>query len=137
MPTDKNIKSPQILYSHFEKYRDVCKSSPKRENIWSVKSNKQVSLEREIPLTWEGFEVYLRRNKVVAKLDDYKANKDGRYSEYADIIHVIGLEIWEDQYSGASAGVFQHNIIARKLGLIDKQEITETKIKVTRKPAND
>lgn len=118
----KYIETPKKLWEHFTKYSLECKKSPKQENFWSSKSDKQVSVDREIPLTWEGFEVWLRRNGIIAKLDDYKANKEERYSDYADILHAIEVEIWSDQYDGAAAGIFQHNIVARKLGLIDKQD---------------
>ena len=123
MSTKKNIESPEKLYEYFEKYKRRCKESPKMENFWSSKNEKQVSVTREIPLTWVGFEVWLNKNKILTKLDDYKSNKDNRYSDYAGIIRAIGNEIWEDQFSGATVGVYQHNIIARNLGLADKQEV--------------
>lgn len=123
MPTKKNIESPELLYQHFEKYKEDCKNNPKKENFWSHKSDKQVSIDREPPLTWEGFEVWLRKKKILCVLDDYKSNKDGRYPEYAYIIRAIDTEIWEDQYAGAVAGIFQHNIIARKLGLSENVSV--------------
>ena len=111
MPTDKNIKSPDILYSHFEKYREECKKSPKLENIYNYKADRTVPIEREIPLTWVGFENYLRRKKIITTLQDYEFNKDGRYKEYITIVRAIKNEIYEDKYIGAVAGIFQHNII--------------------------
>lgn len=126
MPTKKNIESPEQLYSLFEGYKEYCKQHPKYENFYNHKEGQEVRVSREVPLTWNGFEIYLRKEKRLAKLDDYKANKDGRYSEYADIIHAIGQEIYEDKFAGASVGIYQHNIIARDLGLSDKKE-TEVK----------
>lgn len=123
MPTEKNIKTPDELYSHFEAYKDFCKSSPKKENFYSSKLDKEVSVSREVPLTWNGLEIYLRRKGIIAKLDDYQSNKDGRYSEYAAIIRTIGIEIYEDKFAGAAAGIFQHNIIARDLGLADQKTV--------------
>ena len=124
MPTDKNIKTPDELLAHFEKYKKACKANPKKENIWSNKQDKQVSLDREIPLTWDGFEIWLRKNKIISRLDDYKFNKDDRYTEYAYILHAIGREIYEDKLTGAVAGVFNGNIIARDLGLKEQSEIS-------------
>ena len=123
MPTEKNIKSPEKLFDYFEKYKEKCKSTPKKETMWSYKSDKEVSISKEIPLTWDGFEIWLRRNKIIVRLQDYKANKEDRYAEYAYIIHAIDREIYEDKYTGAVAGIFQNNIIARDLGLTDKQDI--------------
>lgn len=122
MPTEKNIKTPEELYILFKEYELETKASPKKENFYSSKRDKQVSVTREVPLTWNGFEVWLRKNKILAKLDDYKANKDDRYSKYADIIHAIEQEIYEDKFSGAVVGIYQHNIIARDLGLAEKTE---------------
>ena len=42
------------------------------------------------------------------------------------IIRAIGLEIYEDKFNGATAGVFQHNIIARDLGLTDKKDLSSS-----------
>jgi len=124
MSTQKNIKTPEILYQHFEAYKKQCKKSPKKENFWSTKLDKQISVDREIPYTWNGFEIWLRKNGIIVRLDDYKADKGGRYTDYADIIHTIDAIIYEDKVTGATAGIFQHNIIARELGLTDKKDIT-------------
>ncbi len=126
MPTEKNINTPEALYEYFESYKEICKDNPKKENFWSSKSDKEVSVSREIPYTWDGFEVWLRKEKIIVRLDDYKSNKDNRYSEYANIIHAIGKEIYEDKFTGAVAGVYQHTIIARDLGLRDKQDLDVT-----------
>ncbi len=123
MPTNKNIESPEKLYELFEKYITACKANPKKESIWSHKLDKQVTLDRETPLTWDGFDLYLRKAKILACTDDYRYNKEDRYTEYANIIRVIGQEIYNDKYSGAAAGVFNANIIARDLGLSEKTEV--------------
>jgi len=123
MPTQKNIKPPEKLYEYFEQYKVDCKNSPKKENFYSSRADKQVSVDREIPLTWDGFEIWLRKKGIITRLDHYKSNLDNNYSEYLYIIRAIDKEIYEDKFSGAAAGIFQHNIIARDLGLIDKKDI--------------
>lgn len=119
MGVHKKIESPKVLYSHFEKYKEECKSNPKKENFWSSKSDKEVSVSREVPYTWDGFEVFLNKEKIIVRLDDYKSNKDDRYTDFADIIHVIGKEISNDKMNGAYAGIFNPNIVARDQGLRD------------------
>ena len=123
MPTEKNIKPPEKLYEYFERYKADCKKSPKKENFYSSRADKQVSVDREIPLTWDGFEIWLRKKNIITRLDHYRSNLDNRYSEYVYIIHAIDKEIREDKFTGAVAGIFQHNIIARDLGLVDKKNI--------------
>ena len=123
MPTEKNIKPPEKLYEYFEQYKTDCKKSPKKENFYSSRADKQVSVDREIPLTWDGFEIWLRKHNIITQLDHYKSNLDNRYPEYIYIIRAIDKEIYEDKFSGAAAGIFQHNIIARDLGLVEKKNI--------------
>lgn len=123
MPTKKNIQTPAKLYAYFSSYKKHCKDNPKKENFWSSRSEKEVSVSREVPYTWDGFEIWLKSNKVLVRLDDYKSNKDSRYTQYADIIRAIGMEIYEDKFTGAVAGIYQNNIIARDLGLSDKQDV--------------
>jgi hypothetical protein len=124
LPTEKNIKSPEALYELFTEYKSYCKANPKKENFFNHKTQKQDSIDREVPLTWQGFEVFLFKKKVISRLEHYKANTDGAYSEYLDIIKAINDEIYEDKFGGATAGIYQHNIIARDLGLTDKQDVT-------------
>ncbi|MDP8202386.1 MAG: terminase small subunit [Candidatus Tenebribacter burtonii] len=134
MPTKKNIRTPEILYELFNKYKTYCKANPKKKNQFNSKLGKEVSISREVPLTWNGFEIWLRNNKVIVRLDDYKSNKEGRYTEYADIIHDINTEIYEDKFTGAVVGIYQHNIIARDLCLKDRKDLTsnDKKMEATR-----
>ena len=130
----KNIKTPELLYKHFEDYKKVCKENPKKESIWNSRESKQATLDREVPLTWDGFEVYLFKKKILSRLDDYKSNREERYSNFVYIIRAIGLEIYEDKFNGATAGVFQHNIIARDLGLTDKKDLSSSDGSMTPQP---
>jgi len=126
MPTEKNIKTPEKLYELFEQYKIYCKANPRVENYWSNRLEEQVSVDRERPYTWDGFEIWLRAKKIIARLQDYKADKDKRYSEYAYIIHAIDQEIYDDKITGAVVDIYNHNIIARDFGLKDQTENTTT-----------
>ncbi len=70
MSTEKNIKTPEKFYEHFEAYRKHCKANPKKENYWSSKLDKEVSVSREVPLTWDGFDIFMRKNKILDCSDD-------------------------------------------------------------------
>ena len=120
----KYIATPELLYHHFKDYEKWCKTNPRKENYWSNRQEKEITVSRERVMTWEGFEVYLNKNKIIVNIDDYKANKDNRYSDYANILRTIGGEIWEDKFSGAVSGIYKENIIARELGIKDRQDIT-------------
>jgi hypothetical protein len=135
MPKHKNVETPEAMAELFLEYSKYQKDSPKFENIVHQKTGDIIPVPREVPLTWNGFEIWLSDNGILEKLDDYKANKDSRYSAYADIITRIGKIIYQDKYNGAAAGIFNPNIIARDLGLADKKEVDKKTTKITFKDA--
>ena len=124
----KKIKTPEDLYNHFLNYNKWRLQNPRIEKGVNHKEMVTFDIERERPCTWYGFDIWLRKEGIIAKLEDYKANTNGSYSDFSDIIHMIDREIYEDKYSGAVTGIYQHNIIARDLGLSDKKEVKTTEV---------
>lgn len=118
----KLIDSPDHLLALFKEYQDYCKANPVLKEDYVGKDARKVYRELERPLTWDGFECYLSDKEIIEDLGDYERNKDGRYTEFATIVSRIKRYINTDQFTGAAVGIYQQNIIARKLGLADKQE---------------
>lgn len=122
----KAIESPERLWELFCGYRKQVDENPfiKQDFIrgGDLAGNK-VELETMMPYTWAGFEVYLFENKVATNLDKYKMNFENAYSEYVDIIRTIDKIIFNRNFSGAAVNAFNANLIARSLGLQDKQQI--------------
>lgn len=129
----KKIKSPEDLKQWFEEYKVYAKENPKKQSLYDYKAGKEVTISKEVPLNWAAFGAWLYREKGISNIDDYRYNdkEDRDYSEFAQIIKYISSEIWAEQYDGAAAGIYQHNIVARKLGLADKQEVEQnSKVKI-------
>lgn len=118
----KSIESPEELWRLFRQYKKWAKDNPYKKHDFVGKDGDSVERRLERPLTFVGFEVYLFERMIITDLGDYESNKDNRYSEFAAIIRAIKNVIEADQFEGASVGVYNHNIIARKLGLADKQD---------------
>ena len=142
MGKPKYIETPEKMWELFKSYVDYTKKTPYLIKDWVGGVGKPVVREKEKPLTFVGFEVYLADIGVIdAGLDDYERNKDGRYAEYAAIITRIKKCIESDMLAGATAGIYQQNIVARKLGIRDtvddtgNKEIT-IKVKYARKGDN-
>lgn len=77
------------------------------------------------PLTWEAFDAWLFEVKGIIKgTDQYRGNQDVRYTDYMDVVRAIHKIMYTQKFSGAAVGAYQHNIIARELGLVDKKETT-------------
>ena len=64
---------------------------------------------------------------MINDLGDYAKNDNGRYTDYAPIITRITKNCFVHNFKGASVGLFNPNIIAKKLGLVEK---TQTDLKV-------
>jgi len=121
----KAIDSPETLWGYFQEYKAWVKANPFKIEDWVGGAGKPVIRTKEKPLTMEGFEVWLFKNtRLLNMLDQYFANRDGRYSEYVSICKVIRNEIREDQISGGMSGLFNPSITQRLNNLKEQTETT-------------
>lgn len=128
----KNIETPEELWGYFCDYASRIDDNPHSllETKRGSGSTQQGAFDKEeekeerrdFPYTWEGFEDYLFEKSIISDLGDYRSNKEGRYQDFAAIIKKIGNCIYNNKFSGAAIGIFNANIIARDLGLVDKTE---------------
>ena len=123
----KKIPTPGIMWDLACKYFQMVDEMPYEKQDF-IKGGEQagtiIRLESIQPYTWAGFEDYLAENDILAKLDDYISNKEGRYAEFTAIIARIRGVMYDQKFRGAAVGAFKENIIARDLGLTDKTEST-------------
>ena len=134
MGMHKTIKTPQELYSLFKDYKQWAKNNPWEMEDYVGKDGNKIIRHKTIPLTWIGFELYLKEKEIIGTLQDYEFNREGRYEDFVTIIRAIKNEIYNQKYIGAAVGAFQQNIIARDLGLVEKQQQEikkEIKVKVS------
>lgn len=110
------FKTPLELWSKAKEYFQYCDENPFEvvETVTGSKRYEKIT-RHKIPYTWEGLYAYLG----ISHLDDYKKRKD-----FSGIIRHIGNIIRNQKFSGAAAGLFNANIIARDLGLRDKHDHT-------------
>lgn len=112
--------TPEELWETACKYFEWCDDHPwtKYEAIKSgADAGKLIEMPLKIPYTLEGLcffcgvaETFLRANR-----------NDGDFSSVIEEIYKI---IETQQFTGASVGAFNSNIIARKLGLVEKTNIS-------------
>jgi hypothetical protein len=123
MPKPKLISTPEDLMQLFNDYKADTKSRPFIVTDWVGGAAKQVDRKKERPLTIEGFRNYATlQGKSV---NDYFANTDGRYTQYATICRNITELIRQDQIEGGMAGVYNPSITQRLNNLVEK---TQTEI---------
>lgn len=90
------------------------------------KEGSRVKTPLETPITFLGFECYLADKQVITNLSNYETNADNSYDAYQPILKRIKDNCYVHNFKGAAAGVFHANLIARKLGISDKQQIEAT-----------
>ena len=130
MAKHKYIETPEKLWEYFKSYVQFERDNPMNKVEYAGKDGIERNTKLETPITFEGFECYLADQDVIDDLGDYSSNKDERYTDYATIITRIRKNCFVHNYKGAAVGLFNANLIARKLGIADstKNENENTNI---------
>ena len=115
---DKLFSSPEILWEAACEYFQYVIDNPIEVEETKTKPNSvEVTVNKlKRPFTWDALELYLD----IESLRDYKTNPN--YKDFSQVITRIEKVIYSNKFEGASAGVFNANIIARDLGLKDQSE---------------
>lgn len=125
----KLFETPEDLWSHYQDYRQWILDNPMEVEDYVGKDGRLVVKKHFEPPTWMGFEAYLFE---VAKLgtatkpinlDHYRYNYNDLYPRYLGVVRAIGASMFQRKFAGASVNIYNHNIIARELGLTDKKEV--------------
>jgi hypothetical protein len=124
MAKHKYIESPEILWNLFAEFVEHESKNPMYKREYVGKDGKEVDTALQVPITFEAFECWLADNNIINDLGDYSCNKDGRYKDYTTIITRIRNNCFAQNFKGAAVGLFNANLIAKKLGLVDKVQNT-------------
>ena len=125
MAKHKYIKTPEILWELFLKYKEKTKNNPIKKMDFKGKDAETVFYELEVPLTMEGFENYVADiPEMPMDLGDYFANTNSAYPEFSTICSRIRKEIRQDQIQGGMVGIYNPSITQRLNSLVDKSEQT-------------
>ena len=124
----KYIKSPEQLWGYFCDYVKHESQNPMFKADYVGKEGERVNTPLQVPITFEGFECYLADLDIIQDLGHYAANTGGNYESYCTIITRIRKNCFVQNYKGAAVGLFNANLVAKKLGLVDK---VETKTEIT------
>ena len=84
------------------------------------KDGERVTDAPVMPLTYEGFKVYMYENLGV--IHQYFDNPNGVYDDFVEVCSHIKSEIRANQIQGGLLGYFNPSITQRLNGLADKHE---------------
>ena len=124
----KLIETPEKLWELFTKYVEKERNNPLFKREYVGKDGEPVDTPLQVPITFEGFECYLADKDIINDLGSYSANRDSRYDSYVPIITRIRNNCFAQNFKGAAVNLFNANLIAKKLGLVDKKEVQQTNI---------
>ena len=113
----KLFESPEVLWTEACKYFEFCDSEPLIEIDFKGKDATEVKIPKMRAYTWTGLELFLNLDS----LRWYKTSDS--HKDFLQVITRIDKVIYTQKFVGSAAGFLNPNIIARDLGLTDKQDI--------------
>lgn len=128
MTLPRKIKDEETLWEHFEAYRKEVKGNPFEVHDFVGGAGKEVLRKKEKCLTMQGFRIYLHKNKILANIWEYIANKDGEYDDLKPMLGLIKDYISHDRITGGMAGVYSPQITMRLEGLVEKSAVEVTDV---------
>ena len=117
---DKIFTTPEILWEAACEYFEWVKDNPLYETI--IQGNKEWQVPKMRAMTIEGLCIFL--DVESRTFHNYADKTKEEYKAFFHITTQIKHIIRTQKFEGASAGFLNANIIARDLGLSDKQEVT-------------
>lgn len=127
----RKFQTPAQLLEAAENYFDWCDRNPWYKNE-KTKDGEIIPIPTQRPYTIVGFCVFLGTSETF-----WRDFKSAAPPEFEETISKITSRIESQQLEGAIVGVFNANIIARKLGLAEKKDVTTNGQNVAASPLND
>lgn len=124
----KLFETPELMWEAACEYFQWCDENPIEVNDFRGKDAEEVILKKDRPYTLHGLCLYMD-----VSTGYFREFKKDCTKDFVSVVTRIEETIYDQKFTGASVGLFNHNIIARDLGLADKKEIdkTTTKVKFT------
>lgn len=115
----KLFETPEEMKEAAKEYFNWVDNNPLYKSEWKDGLLRSIPVKR--PYTLHGLCIYL--DCGLAYFREFKRNKERCTPEFMTVISQIEDVIYNQKFEGAAAGFFNSNIIARDLGLADKQDI--------------
>ena len=132
---DKLFTTPELMWEAACNYFQWCVDNPmQEESIIKYKdSYEKANTSKLRAFTMEGMCHYLDCNKGYFSdfANSIKDKDDELSKDFSVIITRIREIIYRQKFEGAASGFLNANIIARDLGIADKQDITSKGDKIT------
>lgn len=118
----KLFATPALLWDAACEYFTWCDDNPiiKKDVVRSGKNAGDIiDIPMQRPYSLSGFLFYVGAGDAY-----WRQFKAADHEDFSTVINDIEKVIETQQFDGATVGIFNSNIIARKLGLVDKTDVT-------------
>ena len=127
---DKIFATPEIMLEAACEYFQWCDDNPLIEVDYRGSKLEKVELPKMRAYTLHGLTIFLDVNTVY--FNDFEAGLKGKTDEiskdFSKVVTRVKEIIYNQKFTGAAAGFLNPNIIARDLGLQDRQGIDHSGI---------
>lgn len=126
---DKLFATPELLWEEACNYFEWCDKTPIKtdEVIKSgILAGTLIKVPKKRPYTIQGLCIYLGVHSEYFRRfkEEQKDKTDEISKDFCRVVAHIEEIIYQQKFEGAVVGLFNSNIIARDLGLRDKQDLT-------------
>jgi DNA-packaging protein gp3 len=128
---DGRFKTPEEIWENFVQYVQWAEETPLIEVDFRGKDATEVNLPKKRLLTKEGFALACGFASW-ATLAVYKSKS----KDFAQVFTRIEQAIYTSKLEGAASGLFNHNIIARDLGLMNQEQVNMQVVEVIKPKPN-
>ncbi len=124
MGKKKYIETPELYLKLWNEYVKEVKSKPKLVHDFVGKDGNSVHRERERPLSWDGFELFVMQKGYMKypDLTDYCDENNESYKEYLPLSRAFKKQIKADHIEGGMTNIYNANITASLHGLKNHNE---------------
>lgn len=122
----KIFETPEQLWQSACEYFEYMDSKTWVKVDYKGKNIKRVEIPTVAPYSLKGFCLFVGANeRFLANFEKRcKQDKEDNNKDFIAVIQRIRDIIDVQQFEGATVGAFNANIISRKLGLIDRKDVT-------------
>lgn len=118
----KSIPTADDMWYLFEVYKGWVKDNPVLVQDYVGKDALEVDRKKEQPLSLEGFEDWVADNGGPWELDQYFANREGRYGDFVSVCARIRRAIRSDHIRGGMTGIYNASITQRLNNMVERTE---------------
>lgn len=123
---DKLFASPEMLWEAACEYFEWCDKNPlKEQKLFAFQGDISMdTVDHMRAYTMAGLCFYLGCSESYFR--EFKSSRANDNEDFMTVIDDIEKIIYRQKFEGAAAGFLNANIIARDLGLRDKQDVDHT-----------